>query len=436
MIRKITSAVAAFFLLFYSFAIPAFAQTTTLEISGNGSGSENEVEVENKTETTVVQENTADIENNIKAEANTGDNEAEDNTGGDISIDTGDATTVVEVTNQANANVANVNCPTCVGDTDILISGNGSNSENEAEVEQENETALFQTNNANIENDIEAESNSGDNEAEDNTGGDISIETGNTDSIVIISNAANANVADIGGGDDQGTLSAWITGNGSDSENEIELELEKSVLIVQENNANIENDIEAESNSGDNEAEDNTGGDISIDTGDATVDVTVDNWTNFNWADVECCLFDILAKISGNGTDSENEIEAEIENELELFQKNCGKDENNEDLFGGNGWWNGEKCELENEIEAEAESGDNEAEDNTDPAENDPVEVTTGDAESTVEVSNSANANIFSQGSSDLSDKLDDLLEGLNFEFDFNFNLEALLALLQSQLNS
>jgi hypothetical protein len=68
MIRKIASAIATLSLLLYS-AVPAFAQTMTLEVSGNGADSENEVEIKNETQTTVVQENTAKIENNIEAEA-------------------------------------------------------------------------------------------------------------------------------------------------------------------------------------------------------------------------------------------------------------------------------------------------------------------------------------------------------------------------------
>ncbi len=433
MIKKIASAIATASLLLYSFAIPVFAQSTTLEISGNGSGSENEIEVERETETTVVQTNTAKIENKIEAEANTGGNEAEDNTGGDVTIDTGNATTTVAVSNQVNTNIADIDCPTCPGDIDAKISGNGSDSENEIEIEHENETEIYQTNKADIENDIGAESETGDNEVEDNTGGTITVETGNAQTSIMVSNMANANVAKAGNGNNQGTASAWILGNGSDSENEIELELEKSVLIVQENKADIENDIEAESETGDNEVEDNTGGDITVDTGDATTNVEVDNLVNFNWADVDCCLLDILAKISGNGSDSENEIEFELEDELEVFQNNCGKDEkdNHEWSLNGNGGYDGhDNCEIENDIGAESETGDNEVEDNTGPVGDDPVEVTTGDAETGVTVDTSANANTFSQGENGNSDNgLEDLLDGLDFKF--SFNLEALLTLLQ-----
>ncbi len=428
--RKIASAIATLSLLLYSFAIPVFAQTTTLGISGNGSDSDNEVKAETKTETTVVQSNNANIENKIEAEANTGDNKAKDNTGGNTTIDTGNATTRVDVSNQANANTADVNCPTCLGSVDATISGNGSDSKNEIKTEQKNKTEVYQTNNADIENDIEAKANTGDNEVEDNTGGNSEVRTGDAQASVTIGNLANANAASIGGGNNQGSISALITGNGSDSKNKIDLEHEQSILLVQDNNADIENDIEAKANTGDNEVEDNTGGDVTVDTGNATTDVTVDNAVNFNWADISCCIFDVLAKISGNGSDSENKIEAEFENELQAFQNNCGKDgisTGPQGLFmDGRG-----KCELENKIEAESETGNNDPEGNTGPIANDPVEVTTGDAEDGVTVDNSANVNIFGRNADDSSSMgLDNLLDGLGLHF--SFNLQALLALLQS----
>lgn len=438
LIKKISVAIATLALLFNSLTSVAFA--TTLEISGNGSNSENEIEVEVEQETTVVQQNNAKIENKIEASANTGDNEVKDNTGGDTTIETGDATTTVNVTNQANANVADVGCQNCPVDTEAVISGNGSGSENEIEIELENETEVYQKNNADIKNEIEAESNTGDNEIEDNTGGSVSLSTGDAETSVSVNNTANANVASVGNGnngDKNGQMSARIVGNGSDSENEIELETENSVLIVQQNEADIENEIEAEANTGDNEIEDNTGGDITLETGDAETNVGVDNWVNFNWANVDCCIFDLLAKISGNGSDSENEIEAELENELEVYQENCGKDDKKDgweqDSYRGD-YDRHDKCEIENDIEAESETGDNEVEDNTGPVEDDPIEISTGDAETGVEVSNSANLNIFSQSADDDADgELNDLINGLDLQF--SFDLSELLALWHSLNN-
>ncbi|MDO8498392.1 MAG: hypothetical protein Q7S44_01255 [bacterium] len=424
--RAVTSAFATASLLFYAFATSAFAQTTTLDISGNGSDSDNTLNVTTSQTTTVVQENNADITNDVYAKANTGGNDANDNTGGDVTVDTGDATTNVDISNQANANVADLqNCGTCVGDTSVTISGNGSDSDNDVDLDLNHETELFQNNNADINNDVYAKANTGKNEAEDDTGGDVTIRTGDADTTVDITNKANANVASIGnGGNNNGGVSLRISGNGSDSDNSIDLDLDKSITLVQNNNADINNDVYAKANTGKNEAEDNTGGDVLIDTGDASTDVTVDNAANFNWANVDCCLFDVVAKILGNGSDSDNSIKAEIDNNLEVFQNNCAEHghETILSVIDGHG-----KCGIDNDLYAKADSGDNEAEDNTGPVSGgDPTEVKTGDAESNTDVSNSANLNILGQ------DQSLELPEGIDFSFDFSFDLNDLLGMLSN----
>src|SRR3989344_1487588 len=409
--KKFASAVAAGTLLL-NLVTPAFAGYT-FEVSGNGSDSESEVKFEQKKEVKVDQQNWAEVLNDVKVKANTGDNEANDNTGGKVEIETGDSETNVSVSNVLNSNVAKVDA-CCVKNVEAKISGNGSDSENEIELELENEVKLNQYNNAVVLNYVETKSETGDNEAEDNTNGDVSIKTGNAKTTVAVSTAANSNSAWISGGSGGGgSLSAIISGNGSDSENEIELELENEVELDQQNWAAILNDVEVESETGDNEAEDNTGGEVEIETGDAEADVTVDNMVNFNWADIDACgcIEDILAKISGNGTDSENEIEAELESELEVDQYNdfdC----------------KGEFKDACAEVDVELETGDNEAEDNTlggdDPA------IDTGDADAGVHVSNTGNSNVFGA-----APELDwEMPWGFDFNFNFSFDLEDLLAAL------
>jgi hypothetical protein len=70
-------------------ATPAFA--TTIEISGNGAGADSNVAVQNTNTTTVSQNNTANVTNTVKTNADTGDNKANYNTGGNVGIQTGDA---------------------------------------------------------------------------------------------------------------------------------------------------------------------------------------------------------------------------------------------------------------------------------------------------------------------------------------------------------
>jgi hypothetical protein len=74
-------------------------------VSNNGSGSSNEVVLNQESSDTVVQENTATVNNTMDLTANTGDNTASRNTGGDNSIDTGDATIIANIINFVNNNV-------------------------------------------------------------------------------------------------------------------------------------------------------------------------------------------------------------------------------------------------------------------------------------------------------------------------------------------
>lgn len=387
--------------LILNMAVMPVAAATTITISGNGSDSNSEVKFQNEREVTVSQDNDAHVDNEVKADLSTGDNRADDNTGGDTKVGTGDADSKVTVNNNLNSNSAVAGCSNCNdGDVEVKVSGNGTDTRNEVDLELENNTKLWQENDAKVNNDINVDAETGDNAAKDNTNGDVEITTGDITSDVTVSTTANANVADLAGTGIGGDLSVWITGNGSDSHNEVELELENKTLVSQDNDAHIRNDVDVDEESGDNRADDNTGGTVSIETGDAGSVVTVDNMVNFNGAqtDCDCTLGDIAVKIDGNGTESHNEIEAELEDELEAFQDN--------------------DSHLDNDARVDAATGDNAAKDNTVGGE-DPV-VMTGDTDSEVNLGNSGNANTLG----DLS------MDGVDFDFDFSFNLEGLLALL------
>ena len=288
--KKVATAIATGALLFNT-ALPAFADVT-LEISGNGADTYNKAEVDVNQNRTVVQSNEANISNNVTATADTGDNDANRNTGGSVSVDTGNATTKVDVSNAANSNEAELEC--CEADVDVLISGNGDNSTNKVELDindprhhrgHDDEflgTGIFQENEAKIDNDVTAKADTGDNDANRNTGGDVSVTTGDAKTTVDILNQANANSAKISGDGEGGSLSARILGNGADSYNKIELDYNKSVVVDQSNSARVENDVYAKADTGDNDANRNTGGTVSIDTGDAETKVGVDNMINFN----------------------------------------------------------------------------------------------------------------------------------------------------------
>jgi len=385
--KKLTTAIATGALLAQTIA-PIAAAQTTLIISENGAGSENEIESKQESQTTVTQNNDANVTNNVTTNANTGYNDANFNTGGNVAIDTGNAEVNAHVTNDLNRNFAEVENCNCANDTDVLVEGNGAFSENEVEVENKNEVEVEQDNDADVDNDVEANANTGKNSAGFNTGdGDVVIRTGNAKVNVGVETTANTNYARVGSHGDRGHVSLRILDNGAGSENEIEAELENETDVDQDNDADIDNDVETKANTGYNDANFNTGdGYVVIDTGRARVNAYIDNEVNFNAADVDCgCVYDLLAKIAGNGadvphgynSDAENKIKAELEHELEVEQDNDADLDNYYD-----GW--------------KTNTGKNEASKNTAGSDSDPV-VWTGDAESNVGIENSGNTNILGE---------------------------------------
>ena len=204
-----------------------------------------------------------------------------------------------------------------------------------------------------------------------------------------------------------------ISGNGSDSENTAKVTTTNTTYVEQSNDANISNNVDVDADTGKNDANDNTGGDVSVETGDVDVDVEIDNMVNFNVADVDCvCLLsDLLAKISGNGSDSDNKIKAYLDETLAVFQGNCAEENDGPHTEGGG--WNRDKCGLDNDVDVDADTGKNDAEDNTGTPEGDPS-VETGNADVDVNLDNSGNVNVFGEAGD---------LELPDFDFDFDLDI-------------
>ena len=164
------------------------------------------------------------------------------------------------------------------------ISGNGVGSHNT--VVQKSKTLSFtdQTNIANFSNHVNTNTNTGNNKANKNTGGDVVLVGGSSNATVGITNVANSNT-------NTATNSccpcsqlgdATITGNGVWSHNTI-VDVTKCVTKLDQTNvANISNSVNTNSNTGNNSASYNTGGDVSVASGDATTSVTVSNVANSN----------------------------------------------------------------------------------------------------------------------------------------------------------
>ncbi|OGE29382.1 hypothetical protein A2867_00035 [Candidatus Daviesbacteria bacterium RIFCSPHIGHO2_01_FULL_40_11] len=209
-----------------------------------------------------------------------------------------------------------VPCSTCGADVLAANTGNGSDSTNTAAVDQTTNNSSFQSNDANIENNMLLAATTGSNETSKNTGGDSEIQTGDVNVNGQVLNVANSNIS---GGDwwlvlineagnwigqilgapsnsgnfagsdgtsfsvdENGIITAVNSGNGSGSTNNSGVSNTTNNTTVQTNTANIVNNLNLSANTGGNSASKNTGGNSSITTGDANIIASIINMVNNN----------------------------------------------------------------------------------------------------------------------------------------------------------
>lgn len=359
--------------------------SVNLANSNNGAESTNSANLDMRSERSTFQANDADIENNMTLVADSGNNDASKNTGGNTSIQTGDANVSANVLTFANNNVAGnivytaVNvfgdlvgdiimspeyiaaaggCLECGGgDVKLQNSGNGADSDNSLTYTENNENATFQSNEANIENNLIIDATTAGNSASGNTSGDNNIQTGDTNVDANVVNIANANVSGgvwwlvlvneagnwvgkLVGGDgngymagsegtefivnDQGEIIAVNSGNGAGSTNTANTTVNNEQTIVQENTANIVNNVNLAANTGNNTANKNTGGDTQIKTGDANVVANIVNFVNNNIVG-NGKLFVTVVNVFGSWTGNFITPDATKEEIAQAEQNNAGK---------------------------------------------------------------------------------------------------------------
>ena len=311
-----------------SAGLPSGSGGATVVNSGNGSDSSSDGSVALNENNVTDQDNSATVVNNLDQDTTTGKNSASRNTGGDNTIESGDANTTGTIINSLNTNLAGVSVyefniiddyngnyvldlssGNCVagcsgGSTAVINEENGSNSENNASVDQELNNSTFQENDADIENNMTLASNSGDNRADRNTGGDNTVTTGDANTEANVLNFVNNNLA--GGvvlavvnifgdlvGDillpDGSTLSCCINdatvankSNGDSSDNDASLSTNTNNDVEQFNNADIDNNLYLSAETGDNAVSSNTNGNNKIATGDSSILASVVNFANNN----------------------------------------------------------------------------------------------------------------------------------------------------------
>ncbi len=194
--QKIGGAIATGALFASIVAPAAFAAPVT--ISGNGPLSSNHAVVVKASKSTVKQKNVTVANTAVFNKSNTGGNKTSFNTGpGSNSITSGSTTTTttVTVTGGENVNTAESCCCDGQGVTDISIIGNGALSHNGALVVDLCKNSVKQTNITVANTVVASSSNTGNNSASFNTGGDQTITTGGatTSTTVSVSGATNSN---------------------------------------------------------------------------------------------------------------------------------------------------------------------------------------------------------------------------------------------------
>lgn len=369
--------------------LPAFA-AINISVSGNGADSKNDVNFNYTTTTTVSQSNNVSVNNKVNQDANTGNNSVSKNTGADIDVQTGDVTQTAEIATVAGANSAVVESCGCDLDLVVAIEKNGADTKNDVDFKLQSGKQLFQTNYVDVQNKVDQDANTGNNEIDKNTGGDIELTTGDVDQAVSLATEAGLNVASLGGSNGGVDLELVIAENGADSRNDLDVTLKLYTVAAQNNSVDVLNDVDQDALTGKNDIDSNTGGDIDVETGDVDQAIEVWNGVGFNALEVdECCEIEGSVVVDKNGTDTRNDVDLNIEFGSEYFQA-CGGEQVSllskllKRFRGG--------CDVDNNLNQDAVTGKNDVEKNTGD------DLTTGDVDQLITVENEAGANVIGAG--------------------------------------
>lgn len=390
-LSKLGAAVSTVALLSSSFVGVVSASVTGTGLNNTtGADSENNVSVDLDQSTYVDQTNNGVVVNNIDLNSNTGDNTASKNTG-EGSVKTGDVNTGVGISNSLNSNAADIDaCGGCNFDLYVGNEKTGADSDNQANIKVKKDTVLEQHNSAFIVNDVKHDLNTGGNKANKNTGmGDIS--TGDADSVTLVDTSANDNVAHVGSGNGGTVLTAGNDTTGADSENNAEVNLDLSNWMNQSNNGNVLNSVNVKANTGDNDANKNTGmGDVA--TGDIDTGVGVSSNLNSNFLAFDgCCDVELGMLNTKTGADSNNQAEAKLKTEKVVFQSNCERGDHRPTFLGLFGFGHDQhdlRCGVVNTVKGDLDTGNNSTNKNTADG------IDSGDVGATVQVSTDENQNV------------------------------------------
>lgn len=188
--RKIISA-AFGAALFLASASPSFADSE-VRIIDTGYKSWNIGAVVKLRRTTISNPQTANVQNNITTNTNSGENNTNNNTKVLGDVGSGDASSVTDVLTEVNRSKIRVNGCGCEDRNDVLIDQTGAESKNIAVIVDAQSISVNNTQNATIVNNISTNTNSGKNNTNNNTRIEGGVTSGNASSTTIVTNLANS----------------------------------------------------------------------------------------------------------------------------------------------------------------------------------------------------------------------------------------------------
>jgi hypothetical protein len=399
-----------------------------VESSNNNTGADSEntadSNIDNDTEVDI--DNDAQVDNVVGVDANTGDNNADENTG-DGTVNSGEAT--IEGTLETDANTVSISDLECSTECDVvsladLASSNyntGADSENTSNSTTTNTTSLGIDNDATLNNQFLFDADSGDNSASLNTGNGT-ITSGDAEVILTAINTANNinvgydvfNVYDdqtgdliidfnsISGGTPYvlGGIGASNNTTGADSDNSASSDVNNTNTILIDNDGNVINNYLIDANTGDNTADKNTG-DGSVTSGDANIVFNLINFLNnamLGGGEILLGVANIFGTLSGDividglesgngapglgglfagndttGAGSDNDASSSLSNDTDITLNN--------------------DATVLNNVSIDANTGDNTTDRNTGDG-----SINSGDADANLNVANIANNNVIGNG--------------------------------------
>lgn len=161
---------------------------------------------------------------------------------------------------------------------DVTISGNGEGSHNTVTLSNSNTTSVSQSNVMSVSTTVNSSANTGGNQANENTGGDVTVTSGNASSTVGVSVTGGDNSATVTPcGCDPVNPSVSITGNGKDSKNKVKNTNSNTLSVGQAGVLSVGTTVGSKAKTGKNKANGNTGGgSVSVTSGGATSNVGVE----------------------------------------------------------------------------------------------------------------------------------------------------------------